>query len=559
MSNDNFIVPGGFEASQGVSQADVPATPFSQPTQQVQPEVPAQMVPQQPVEELSTNDSLFTNKPVELDNEVVFTVDDSVKVDQEQKINVDTIKNEFMGEDDIDESKIKNTDKLKPSFALSEKQKIQELIDKEELLLQKANAYEDAITDLDSRIQILGSAFESSFTEAVEGMKRSFELIQKPLENLKRSLQGIGDASATIYDKYKDKDNVELKGNDAFLVMTALTGGMRRIALWNSGFYITLKSIPIALLNKFYREINGHDKEFGMQFGNFYYLFNDITIAAYVIEQLLPQVICGSTYTNWKTNELLSAISYQDFHTILWAMGLMMHPEGVNINFVCGECGNVHTEHADIGKLKLINTSLINEDMIRHFKSGKITNDKLKEYRKILNMDSSIELEHTRGDSKRKWRINLQQCSLQDHLSVGRDYLADLQEQCYKNNATEIADYNLYNRFRAFKPWIKSIEFIRFNGDQDQTFTFVNDGTEESDKSIYLALEEFRQYVGKEFEEKMKDYILSTKISHICYYLPACPKCGTEPKTGYHGYIPYDPLYAFFTLTLMKLLQDVQN
>ncbi len=89
------------------------------------------------------------------------------------------------------------------------------------------------------------------------------------------------------------------------------------------------------------------------------------------------------------------------------------------------------------------------------------------------------------------------------------------------------------------------------------TFNFY-DGTEEKDKIIFGLLDDFQQYVP-DFADKMKEYILDTKIQHICFYFPECPKCHTEPKTSYQGYIPYDPMHAFFTLALMKLLQGAST
>ena len=41
--------------------------------------------------------------------------------------------------------------------------------------------------------------------------------------------------------------------------------------------------------------------------------------------------------------------------------------------------------------------------------------------------------------------------------------------------------------------------------------------------------------------------------------LTECPKCHKEPATGYQGFIPYDPMRAFFTLALMKLLQGASK
>ena len=67
-------------------------------------------------------------------------------------------------------------------------------------------------------------------------------------------------------------------------------------------------------------------------------------------------------------------------------------------------------------------------------------------------------------------------------------------------------------------------------------------------------LDEFQQNVDN-FGDLIKDYILSTKITHIAFYYPECPDCHTVPATSYGGFIPYDPMNAFFSLGLTKLVR----
>ena len=363
---------------------------------------------------------------------------------------------------------------------------------------------------------------------------------------------------------YKDQKDVTLSGSDALMIMTSLTGGMRKLTLWHSGFHITLRSLPLDFLNRFYREINHDDYEFGREFGMFYYLYADLVIAKHVIEHLLPYAICGSSYTHWKdTKKLMTVISFQDFPVILWALGVMMHPRGANVNFICAEpdCGYVHSEFVDLSKLRLINTSMVNEAMIQHFKSHEVMTDALlEEYRKNCHLeDKPITLEYGEGLEKQTWSIMPHQPSIAEYTEAGNAYMAALRSQTSITDEDAIQYYTLYNGNKVFKPWISKLTLTV--NDQDggtKSFTVENLPTGENDEAISSILDTFQQRAPN-FAQKMQDYILDTKLVHICFYFPECPKCHREPSTGYHGYIPYDPLRAFFTLALMKLLQGAST
>lgn len=401
------------------------------------------------------------------------------------------------------------------------------------------------------------------FSENLDMMARAISHIREPLnEVLKHTRGGVGDADATLSSRFKGKARVELSEVDSYMTMATMTGGMRRITLWNSGIHVTLRKIPLNVLNEYYKLINEKDYEYGKEFGGFYYNFADLAIKEYMIESLLPIAICTSNYAHWRnTDKLLQAISIQDFDTLVWGMACMLHPRGTSVNFTCGKpnCGHVHRIKSDLTKLRLLNTDLINDEMINHFrKSGPVTDEDLQRYKQALNLKKTLSFNiNPEGDQDELWKFNLKQISLADHLDIGRDFNAELRRAVHVDNRTEVTDYTIYNLYRTFKPWLESVECtIHHDDGQDQTLVWNNTGTEESDKSMYLALDTISNEVD-DFEKQMQDYIVDSRISHIAFYMPKCPKCGGVPSIGYHGYIPYDAMRNFFTLVLMKLLRRV--
>lgn len=474
---------------------------------------------------------------------------------------IDTIYKQYAEAMASTQSNPKNLDKMGISIPLSKIEDIQNYSLRE--FVQNQDKAREILNDMTSTLSSIRNSVDV-FSEATNLLKEALEKLgDKIKDSLQYGYKGVGDAKATVYAKYKGQDRVTLDGAKGRMAFNSLTGGMRKITLWNSGITVTLRNIPLDALNEYYREVNHADYEYGKEFGAFYYLFADLLISEHIINNLLPIVICSSNYIHWKdTEKLKQAIAWQDFHTLLWAMGLMMHPAGATVNFVCAEegCGHVHSEFVDLSKLRLLNTELLNDEVLDHFKKpGWVTDEDLVEFRKKINLNKSIEFDYDDGNMPKHWKVNLKQASVFDFLTVGRDYNTELLRHYKGTDRTEVHQYNTYNIYRSFKPWIDSIEMtIKYDESNSQTFILNNDGTDDNDRTVYDILDQFQQY-SKEFGDLMKDYILSTKISHIAFYFPECPKCHKEPVNGYHGYVPYDPMQAFFTLALIKLLRGTST
>ena len=522
----------------------------------------------QPTQEISS-----PIKPVQLDDSSDTGIFEPITGKAEEKtVDFDAIMDEQMANIDSGKTEMVNTDKMPISVPLSGSDALVAFQQRE--IIKNLNCITDVMRDMTSTIQSCNSAKETytkNFNLLMDGLKRIVERLDNdkidPKEHLKKVLTqrtgSISDGLANPFNKYRDKDNITLEGNTAVSVMTALTGGMRRVVLWNSGFYITLRRLPLDELNSFYQEMNHGDYEYGKEFGLFYYLFADHAIVKFIIENLLPRAICGSNYAHWNdAQKLRQQISAQDFPVILAAMGQMLHPRGANANFICAEegCGHVHSETIDLSKLRLNNEDLINEEMREHFAKKTHVNDTdLEEYRNKAKLNKEIEFKVGKDDYEQLWQLKLKQASVFDMQMVGADYLKELAKKCDLSNETEVYNNIIYNQFRCFRPWIESVSLTQKNAEGvPKTFTIENNGTPEMDQVIFTILDDFQQNVPT-FADAMKQYILDTKITHICFYFPECPKCHTEPKNSYHGYIPYDPMHAFFTLALMKLLQGASK
>lgn len=399
----------------------------------------------------------------------------------------------------------------------------------------------------------------SQHTNGRELLLEALKTIDDPEHKLTNNVRGITETGGSVKQRYAGQKSVKLSGEAGFTAFSTFAGGLRRIPLWNSGITVTLKPIPLSALGMFYNEINNQDYEYGKEFGLFYYMFADSALTEYIVRNLLPLAISGSNYIHWKDfDRLFQVISFQDYPVLLWAIALMMHPNGVPAKFVCSEpeCRSTIDEEIDLSKLRLQNLDLINDQMIEHFSKREWLKDEdLVKYRKACDFDRSFEIESTNDTGEEViWKFAIRQPSLSDMVAAGKDFLGELRKKVSLSSRQDIGMYLACASCRTFLPWIDSVTHISGVGNDTQSVTVENTGDKFDTQSMLSALEHM-QSKSEEFSKKMRDVILSTKISHIAYYFPKCPHCGTVPEFSYRGYIPYDPAQSFFILTVMKLLQ----
>lgn len=552
-NNNSAVVINKAPSPEQVAQSQIPTAMSQQPKQQ------KAAAPVEDVIEPVTHKKQEVQKEVELTPETGVDFSDDPKKESEDDQYTRLLK-EY--QEESQDSKVTNMDKALFGVPLSREEELENF----KLKTVIANS-----GNLDAVFRDLRSDYFTA-TSSQEALTPNYDLNLKALEKCPKgtefshTVNGMGDAPASIFKKYRDQgDNVELSGAEGLLAFTSLTGGVRRARLYNTGIYLSFRNIPLINLHQFFNEFNEQDYEFGKQFGAFYYMFADLYIRKYIIEHLLPLALCGSNYAHWRDmDRLLGVVSVQDFDVIMWTLGVMMHPNGIDVGFVCAndQCRHVEQQHADLSKLRLNNLNLINDDMLEFLKnkSSWIYDEDLVKYREMSRFNKKIEFSYMMGDTERKWRINMKQATMRDYIQVGDDYITELRKNCDPKSRQDVNMYMMYNSNRALKPWIDSVELIVDDPDsgKEKTFILKNDNSAENNQAIFMLLDEF-QANSSDFSKLVEDYILDTRITHICFYMPKCPKCGKEPTTSYRGYLPYDPMRSFFILARTKLLQGASR
>lgn len=403
-----------------------------------------------------------------------------------------------------------------------------------------------------------------AITPATDTYNDALKLAAKksPTGNLKEILvdrvDGIGDDpghAPTPADK-----EVNVRGYGGYIAMMTMTGGLRRVTLWNSGIQLRLRNPSIDQLITFQRSLDEMNDMYGANLGLPYYQFADALINGFIIDDFLPRVVTNSN-TEFKNDwdMLKRYISYQDYQTILIGLLSMMYPNGIKTNFVCGNpsCRHQETLNFDLSKLHLLNRELIPQEAVQHFhRKGKATAAQLDEYRKNLDLDRTITFSYPAEGATRKWKLQLQQCSLAQWTTAGRDYLHTLETMDFRKEQ-DVRLFLSTTDIRMLKPWIATAETYMVRNGETYNYVIHNDGT---DEYAGMALDEVMQewtICYPQIRQDIINYILGTRISHSAFYYPKCTQCGAPSNVATQGYVSYDALYGFFTLSQLKVMQTV--
>ena len=514
-----------------------------EPQQQQSAETP--ITPEQTVEPASNQYTEMNDAPMDTDTD--NTDSDEVDINE-------LVKQTF--EDVAEKGSTKNLEKMGLSLPTAGVEKMVK-VQNDEALRNRAKLNE-ALEDLTSPLQTIHGSIDM-LSDAFELLQSALKKIEHPKEVLaEKRYKGVGDGSANVFRKYGKEEPTQLTGHEAYMAISALTGGLWKVYLWNSGITVTLRGIPMDVLNSYLRELDDEGYEYGRRFGAFYYYFSDLAIVEHIIDKILRVAICGSSYAAENNdqyfNKLLHVISWQDFHTLLWAMGAMMHPNGIKISYACGECGHVEEAISDLSKLHLLNTSLITDDMVEHFKKSKHSDSDLEVYRDKLNMKKKIKFKFEDGVVTKEYEFTLRQCSIFEYRSVARDFNAELRKKVDVTKYDEVSAYMQFNILRCYKPWIDSVSLKVTRGTDNEISnisTVYEPDNPDSVKAMDSILDEVNVMYPK-FADMMKDYITSTQISKIAFYYPECTNCHKVPELSNEGFLTYDPMYTFFILALRK-------
>ena len=360
---------------------------------------------------------------------------------------------------------------------------------------------------------------------------------------LTNSVEGL----ASALSKGATYDNAPvLTGAEAKQTLIARMGGLLKVYLYNSGFWVSVKSLNISELNDFYSSVDINENEYGRILGGYSYLTTDIYIKEKFAE-LVPTMVVDSNLKDWSVSDtLINNISIHDYDTLLWAACSMQFKEGVDIGVVCANCDYVETNTKfDLKKLKLTNFDKIPDNAIKFLRSPDVKTSKmLKQYREeYLGFKEDV--------IKGKYLLRTAVPTLGEYLKRGVELVSEListiRGEATMKNDDILRTISIFF-YPMLSPWISSLTLLK----DDNTVDFTTMDTE----TILLFLSEYKRTESRKeedvFVEKIINFIKISQVTFICASALECPKCKTK-ITNESDLFPIDVQELFFMITCQQI------
>lgn len=399
----------------------------------------------------------------------------------------------------------------------------------EEELAEKLNDKSEYITKL-ARV----------FYDYTNQQKLEQRMLSKLKDKLKYSDDIVPDkiTSGQLFDKSKS-----LVGEEAKINMIAATQGLKKIYLPHSGFHIIIRKFETTELREILRYIDEEEKEIGKILGAHFYTVDDIFFKQKVCE-ILPMLVIDSNLKNWnKKDNLIKAISINDFDCIIHGICSLMYRNGIKHEMICPdiECKYVESVKLDLSKTKLIEYDRLSEKAISILLDASEFNIvRYKQYNEELKLFKTVQV-------KDKVVLSLKVPSIFTYLKFGLEFVAKMIKFLYSDNkpvAEEILEYRVINFYKMFLPWIEKVTFYK----EDDTVNF-----ETRDPEAISHLLESDVWESNENINEFTNFFSDSVLVHYGFLGQTCPSCGKVPNPTTNGFIPLDIRSFFFNLAIYQI------
>lgn len=376
-------------------------------------------------------------------------------------------------------------------------------------------------------------------------------------ENLKKMTGPIGMTKAIDGKKYGDafsgrsnarplKGSSTVGGDKALQTAMSLISGIRRVALYNSGFNVVIRPPLLNELHQYYLRCRSAAQEFGRQFGQFSFIPADVELKAAGFA-LFESLVQDSNLKDWKTPGMLRKhISILDFDVCLWGMATLMFPEGTDTEMFCNkrDCKHVDIAKIDIAKMRFNDYSKLSDEAIK-FVCATDSNS-IRTPEDLANYHTNILQDTAALTVNDEWSIHVEVPSIEKVLLDGEAYVANMASKVQMRNGIDVADFINTKYFRVFAPWINRISYC---DNKSGAYLHFTDPIRLPEIIEALQLDKEKCPL----DTKIIEFMNNKKVTQFGYLYSKCPNCDAVPDVAVNGIIPCDMQYNFFTLTMDRI------
>jgi hypothetical protein len=362
-----------------------------------------------------------------------------------------------------------------------------------------------------------------------------------------------GRALGVSKPKIDDGDMAVLKGEAALLRTQAYMGlgGQYRVPLWNSGFWITLKTPGEDAILELDRKLAEEKISLGRATAGLLFSNASVFIVDHVTQFVLAHMV-SSTLKDSSRENIARRISIHDIQHMAWGMACSIWPNGFQYaRAILGETpdkNKVVEGKINVSKLQWIDMGNLTDWQIKHMSNitiGAMTNDDLDRYQKEFTI---------RGERRIQLRenvhVNLGVPSIEEHLLSGQKWVNNIVTMTNRvfGMDQDDADRNQYvtnqgkaTLLRQYGHWVKSVEL------GNATVTDLE--TIEGQLDLFSADDVARDLIMNEVIKYAED----TTVAFIA--VPTVDEREEEKFPRMPHLLPIDALTTFFTLLRQKLPQ----
>lgn len=333
-------------------------------------------------------------------------------------------------------------------------------------------------------------------------------------------------------------------GRDARAAFAVKSGRLKRIPLYNSGFFVDIAQPRLAELNAFFNSAYDDTASYGKQFGAYFFYFNALLIKEAIVGLIGPLILNSNLKNYERGDTLLSNIKLVDLKLLLNGAASLMYKNGFDFTHVCtnpsGKCTHSATLTINVGDLARHDFKKLPNANIRHMAiAGEVNTKNLAEYHASLDLEGQ---EIRFGE----WGFTFHIPSISEYIEYGKIFNGMLQSFAFAENPSANQRSLMYSYYRVYAPWVSKLTLYNQDGSVDHT-TLEREAI--SDILVQLQEDDAEGTLSKAFV----DSIANAEISHLCYPAKPCPQCGYVPGSGYYT---VDPENTFFIQSLTKLTLD---
>lgn len=357
-----------------------------------------------------------------------------------------------------------------------------------------------------------------------------------------------------------------LSGKEAAMVLQNCLGGLHRVCLLNSGFWVVLRPPGMDELNELFNTIDAEGKELGRSLGAHFALISDMYLKKKFLEMLIKRrIIIESNFSGiYEKNAFEKVLSFHDYDALMHAVLSIGARKGLRMQMYCPQCHHESEEVLmDLPSCKFIDRSLMTSDMIAHWNKTRDANgnrimhsaDDLIRYRSMHPVQTqTITQTVNTGYGEIRVEMDLSVPTFSKYFLVGTRLLTTLTQtmnNIAKGNEdkTELIKDSLeIHGYQLIAPWIKTLRV--YDPKDAKEPTLVTDDTE--------VILDYLDGVVQDDQtldtiEVLNDFISKTRITYIGTFSLECPHCHAKPETGGINFYPMDVHTIFFGLCFRLL------